>query len=62
MCVGVCVIHLQVILADHVRVYVVCFQCGKCFLYVLMMSMASVMVPHSCPVFNMWFKYPELLF
>jgi hypothetical protein len=56
MCVGVN--HLQVIFAD--LVYVVFSNVFKCFLCVRMMSMVFVMAPYFCPVFNMWFEYPDL--
>jgi hypothetical protein len=31
------------------------------FLCVFLISMVSVMGPYLCPVFGMWFEYPELL-
>jgi hypothetical protein len=34
----------------------VCFP----FLCVFTISMVSVMGPYLCPVFSMWFEYPEL--
>jgi hypothetical protein len=35
------------------------FRCFP-FFCVLIMSIVSVMVPYVCPMFNMWFEYPEL--
>jgi hypothetical protein len=61
VCVNVCVIHLQVIFADLYMWYF--FNVFKCFpiLCILIPSTVSAMVPYLCPVFNMWFEYPELL-
>jgi hypothetical protein len=36
------------------------FKCLP-FLPVLMMSIVSVIVPYVCPIFIVWFEYPELL-
>jgi hypothetical protein len=30
------------------------------FLPVFMTSIASVIIPYVCPVFHLWFEYPEL--
>jgi hypothetical protein len=35
------------------------FMCFP-FLCVFMISIVSVMGPYLCPVFSMWFEYPEL--
>jgi hypothetical protein len=40
---------------SNVRVFI-CFP----FFSVFMMSIVSVIFPYVCPVFNMWFEYPEL--
>jgi hypothetical protein len=44
--------------------YVWYFSCVfKCFpfLCAITMSIAPVIVPYLCPVFSMWFEYPQLL-
>jgi hypothetical protein len=35
------------------------FKCVRFFLSIFMMSILSVMVPYVCPMFSIWFEYPN---